>query len=121
MPIQSIALNWEKYAKVLQARQVFVPAPTQSGLCYVEDGCLHAGACFFPADRLIVAEFLVTNPDIAMWERHRAVVELGRAFILHAAAAGKTPWAMVRHQGVGRALRRAGFITNGAVCFSGPV
>lgn len=116
--IKPIVTSWPDFEKALRARQAFVPAPTTNGLCaYTDQGHFAAGALFFPADRLIIAEFLVTNPEIPMWERHHAVVDLGRAFILHANASGKSPWIMVRHPGLGRTLARAGYVTGGAVLY----
>ena len=117
VPIYAV---WQQYAKALGTHKAPVPAPTASGLGYLTDrGDFAAGCCFFPADRLIVAEFLVTNPEIPMWERHHAVVEMAKAFQTHAIGSGKTPWVMVRHRGVARAIERAGFKSNGAVCYHG--
>ncbi len=121
LDIRPISQTWSHFEQALRAREAFVPAPTPNGLtafsCPGPEGYFMAGALFFPADRLIIAEFLVTNPDIPMWERHRAVVELGKSFLLHAAASGKSPWIMVRHRGVARALERAGYRTGGAVLY----
>lgn len=111
---------WDKYIRALQLRSAPTPHPASIGFGVVTDrGDFAAGCCIYPADRCVVAEFLVTNPEIPMWERHQAVVEMGKALLTYCRVANKTPFVNVRHQGLGRALKRAGFATNGAVCFTG--
>lgn len=123
MPVDIVPIltRWDDYRKALEARGAFVPAPGAGGgiAAITDKGDFGAGCVFFPADRLIVAEFLVTNPEIPMWERHACVVEMARSFQTHAAASGKSAWLMVRHRGIARAIERAGFKTNGAVCYQG--
>lgn len=124
MPFKIVPLwsVWKEYVQACEARKFAVPHPPEAGFAAVTDrGDFAAGVCLYPAQSLCVAEFLVTNPDIPMWERHKAVVEMGHAFVQYAAVACKTPWVMVRTPGLARALIRAGFFTNGARCFVGPM
>lgn len=123
MPFKVVPLYsvWKEYVQACEVRKFPVPAPPEAGFAVLTDqGHFAAGVCLYPAQRLCVAEFLVTNPEIPMWERHQAVVEMAKAFVTYAAVACKTPWVMVRSNGLARALVRAGFFTNGARCFVGP-
>ncbi len=122
MPFKIVPIwaAWKEYSLACTLRNINVPQMPEAGFAAMGDGYFAAGVCLFPAQRLCVAEFLVTNPEIPMWERHQAVVEMGQAFVQYAAVACKTPWVMVRSPGLARALIRAGFFTNGARCFVGP-
>lgn len=120
MQIVSLWRVWDKYILALQARSSPTPHPASIGFAAVTDqGHFAAGVAIYPADRLVVAEFLVTNPDIPMWERHQAVVEMGKALQTYGLVANKTPMVMVRHRGIARVLTKLGFATNGAACFVG--
>jgi hypothetical protein len=116
MTVVSLLAVWEKYVLALQARKAFVPAPPSMGVAAVSDrGDFCAGVCLFPADRLVVAEFLVTNPEVHMWERHAGVVAGAQAIVTYGKVSGKTPMFLIRHKGLERAIQRAGFSSNGAV------
>lgn len=123
MPFKMVPLGraWPQYVEACQKRNIPIPAPPEAGFaCLTDKDDFAAGVCLYPAHALCVAEYLVTNPDIPMWERHKAVVEMAQAFILYATVSCKTPWIMVRSPGLARALIRAGYFTNGARCFVGP-
>ncbi len=116
----SLLLVWDKYVAALEARKGFVPAPPLMGVAAMTDqGHFAAGVCLFAADRLVVAEFLVTNPDIPMWERHAGVVAGAQAIVTYGRVAGKTPMFLIRHKGLESAIKRAGFQSNGAVVWVG--
>jgi hypothetical protein len=116
MPIVQLLSVWDKYVAALQARKAFVPAPPSAGVAAMTDeGHFAAGVCLYPADRLVVAEFLVTNPDIPMWERHAGVVAGAEAIVTYGKVSGKTPMFLIHHKGLAKAIARAGFQTNGAV------
>lgn len=122
MPFTMVPLGraWGQYVEACQKRKAVVPNLPECGFAAMGDGYFAAGVCLYPARDLCVAEYLVTNPDIPMWERHHAVVEMAKAFLLYATVSCKTPWVMVRSPGLARALIRAGYFTNGARCFVGP-
>lgn len=123
MPIDIVPIltRWDSYRKAHDAHKTLAPQlGIGGGIAAVTDqGHFGAGVLFFPADRVIIAEFLVTNPDIPMWERRICVLELAKAFQTHAIASGKSAWMMVRHRGLAKVIARAGFSSNGAVCFQG--
>lgn len=113
----------EQYDSAFRKRQVQLPwlrAGTVGFAVVTDRGDFAAGVVIYPAEGLVVAEHLVTNPDIPMWERHQGVVEMAKAFRVYATVANKVPMIMVRHRGLARALMRAGFKSNGAMCFSAP-
>lgn len=117
--IVSLHRVWDQYVRCFQLRGEQAPGPTTGFGCLTDLGHFAAGCCIFPADRVVLAEFLVTNPEIPMWERHYAVIEMGKAFQTYGHVANKTPIINAHHRGLARALTRAGFKTNGAVCFTG--
>jgi len=123
MPFKVVPLwvAWKEYVQACEARKFPVPMSPEAGFAVMTDqGHFAAGVCLYPAQRLCIAEFLVTNPDIPMWERGKAVKEMAKAFLTYAAVSCKTPWIMVRHPALARILLREGFSTNGARCFVGP-
>lgn len=115
MPIVQLLSVWDQYVAALQARKAFVPAPAIGVAAMTEEGHFAAGVCLYPADRLVVAEYLVTNPNISMWERHAGVVAGAEAVVTYGRVSGKTPMFLIRHKGLEKAIKRAGFSTNGAV------
>lgn len=123
MPFKIVPLwaAWKEYVQACEARKFGVPSMPEAGFAAMTDeGHFAAGVCLYPSQKLCVAEFLVTNPDIPMWERHKAVVEMAKAFVTYAAVSCKTPWVMVRSDGLARILVKVGYFTNGARCFVGP-
>lgn len=117
IPIKIVSLLtvWDQYVAALTKRQAFIPSPSMGVAALTDQGHFAAGVCLYPADRLVVAEFLVTNPDIPMWERRDGVLAGAEAIVTYARVSGKTPMFLIRHRGLESVIKRAGFASNGAV------
>jgi hypothetical protein len=63
----------------------------------------------FQAGPFLYLEYLATNPELSLKERHRGVVSLVRAVKAHAAVLGLAPVAFPRDRGLELILAREGF------------
>ncbi len=111
-----LSMAWEDYLKAAQAHKMpFIPSPPPAGLAVRTDrGDFACGVCLYPTNHGVVfAEFLVTNPEVSMWERHVGVVECARGIGSFAKCAGLDLWMPIRLEGIKRAVERAGFTTRG--------
>jgi hypothetical protein len=114
VPLASV---WKEYqqAAVAQQSKTFPPVPPPAGVGVRTDKDDFAcGVCLYPSHfGIVIAEFLITNPEIPMWERHFAVVECAKAIGHYAAGAGLDLWMPIRLDGIKRAVERAGFKSRG--------
>lgn len=112
-----LSMAWQDYLAAASAQKAKAGPPIMppAGLAVRTDrGDFACGVCLYPTNfGIVVAEFLVTNPDIPMWERHGAVVRCAYAARDYSVCAGLDLWMPVRLPGVKRALERAGFKSRG--------
>lgn len=111
-----LSMAWADYQKAAQAQKMaFIPSPPPAGLAIRTDkGDFACGVCLFPTTHgVVIAEFLVTSPEIPMWERHHAVVECAKGIGSYAICAGMDLWMPIRIAGIKRAVERAGFKSRG--------
>lgn len=111
-----LATVWKEYQEAAKAHKMpFIPQPPPAGLAVrTEKGDFACGVCLFPTGHgVVIAEYLVTNPAIPMWERHHAVVECARGIGHYALCAGMDLWMPIRIDGIKRAVARAGFKSRG--------
>lgn len=112
-----LSMAWQDYVKaaVAQKAKAGPPQPPPAGLAIrTERGDFACGVCLYPTNAgIVIAEFLVTNPEIPMWERHFAVVECARGIGAYAKCVGLDLWMPIRLKGIKRAVERAGFQSRG--------
>lgn len=111
---------WEAYQKAAVAQKAVQIAQPPGGVAAVsERGDFVCGVALYPTPwNTIIAEHLVTNPELPMWERHAGVIRIAHAARDHAICFNSDLWFAVRHPGLKRTLERAGYKSRGAEVFA---
>lgn len=112
---------WKEYLTAAQKQfgaEPRIPSPDAGVGVEVRDRYFVCGVgLYLTPFRVAIAENLVTNPDIPMWERHQGMRVIGAAMKTWAKVAGVELWLPIRLAGIKSAARAAGFEGTGLEIF----
>lgn len=111
-----LGLMWKEYQEAAVKQKIEkMPLEPPAGIAIKTDrGDFACGVCLYPTPyRMVIGEYLVTNPDLPMWERHVAVVCAAESIKHYALCSGQDLWFPIRLAGIKKAAERAGLRTRG--------